>query len=403
MRKVWQHNSFHYWPVLFAFVLPFGGILLSWIIVFWAIHSFTLLKHFFNKKGSKTIWFLLPVLFFLLTLISGLLSHNRQEGGTAVEVKLSFLLLPYLLFLFNYRKGTYYKVIGWYIAGLLATMVCLMGIGTGVLLKSGHFPYYMDFSYFLHPSYFSMYLCLGIVFLLVLPKNTLMPFLQHRFVLPLALLFLSAGVFLCASKIGMVIFLLTLPVAGIYRYRAYFTIKKTVVLIAGIGVSAFFFTRLFPDSLNRLYAVKNINYEALNKSSTESTEVRLLIWRECTAILPEAGFWGFGIGDCNDKLYERYQQQGLTGAFEHRLNAHNQYFQTILGLGYPGLILLLALTLGLVVYGIVQRDMLFILLGVVFTLNFCVESMLQTSAGNLCFVFFTSIITAFYDKRHSVQ
>lgn len=402
-RRSWQHNSFHYWPVLFAFALPFGGVLLSWIIVFWALHSFTLFKRFFTVEGLKPAGFILPVIFFILTLISGMLSDNRKEGGTAIEVKLSFLLLPYLLFLFRYRQGTYYKVISWYIAGLLSALISLLAIGTGVFLKTGHFPYYMDFSYFLHPSYFSMYLCLGIVFLLVLPKEKLIPFLQHRLVWPLVLVSLSAGIFLCASKMGMVIFLLILPVAVAYRFRNYFTLRKTIFLVAGLAVLLFFFTRLFPGSLDRLYAVKNINYGALNKGSTESTEVRLLIWRECIALMPEAGFWGFGNGDINDKLYRRYEQEGLTGAFEHHLNAHNQYFQTLLGLGYPGFLLLLLLTLGLAGHGIVRRDVLPVLVGFVFTLNFCVESMLQTSAGNLCFVFIITLIMALYDKRNPAQ
>jgi O-antigen ligase len=402
MKANWQNRAFNYWPLAFAFALPFGGILLSWVIAAWAIHSFTLIPIRIKKNGWHSIWFYSLILFFLLTVISALLSTNAKEGATAIEVKLSFLLLPYLLFLFRYPKIVYYQSILSYVLGLIISLIVLLVMGSVQYLQNGKFPYYMDFSYFLHPSYLGMYLGIGIILLLVTPKEKLMYLERFPILTWGVILFLCFGVVLSASKMGMISLILTLPFALLYRMRHFFTVKKALYLGGGLLILGFFFTRLFPESLNRLYAIQTIDANNMNKTSTESTEVRLLIWKECKALVSEIGLMGFDVGDVNDKLYERYQQQGLTGAYEHRLNAHNQFFQTLLGMGYIGGLVLFFLTLGFTIFGFIKRQWLFSLIGFIFILNFCVESMLQTSAGNLEFVFILTLLTSFYETKEMV-
>lgn len=401
MNKSQPHIWFNYWPMLFAFALPFGGVVLSWIIAFWAIHSFTLIPSRIQKQGWKSVWFAAFIVFFFLTCLSAGYSQNTREGLTAIEVKLSFILLPYLLFLFSYPKETFYKTILTYTLGLIVNLKVLLIIGTFSFIQTGHFPYYMTFSYFLHPSYLSMYLCFGVLLLLLLPPDKLLYLGKHRLLFWVLILFLVMGILLCASKMGMLIAFLVIPLALLWRMRNFFTLKKALVLIIGVIVLVFFFSRLFPESLNRLYSVGNVDIERIDKNSTESTEIRLLIWRECQHLLPEAGFMGFGVGDVNERLYRQYEQNGLSGAFEHKLNAHNQYFQTFLGLGYPGIIILSFLTLGIFIFGCLKKNGLIALTGIVCVLNFCVESMLQTSAGNLGFVFVVCLIMAAYERKIS--
>ncbi len=399
MKTNWRNNSFNYWPLVFAFALPFGGIVLSWIIAVWSIHSFTLIPMRIKKNGWRSVWFGALVLFFVITLISAALSTNTAEGITAIEVKLSFLLLPYLLFLFKYPKTVYYQSIVSYIVGLVISLFSLLIIGGVQYLQMGQFPYYMDFSYFLHPSYLGMYLAIGIVLAVMIPNEKLMFLQSSRILFWSVILFLCFGIVLSASKMGMISLILTLPFALLYRMRHFFTFKKALYLGGGLLLLGFFFTRLFPESLNRLYSIQAIDANHLNKTSTESTEVRLLIWKECKALVTEIGFMGFDVGDVNDKLYERYQQRGLTGAYEHRLNAHNQFFQSLLGLGYLGAFVLFFLTMGFSIFGFIKRQWLFCLIGFIFIINFCVESMLQTSAGNLAFVFMLTLLSSFYETK----
>lgn len=402
MKANWQNNGFNYWPLVFAFALPFGGIVLSWIIALWAIHSFTLIPIRIKKNGWRSVWFGALILFFVLTVISALLSTNGKEGATAIEVKLSFLLLPYLLFLFRYPQTVYYQSVVSYVLGLIVSLIVLLLMGAFQYMQNGEFPYYMDFSYFLHPSYLGMYLSIGIVLLLVIPKEKLIYAKRFPILTGCVILFLCFGVVLSASKMGMISLILTLPFALLYRLRHFFTVKKALYLVGGLLILGFFFTRLFPQSLNRLYSIQMVDTGNIDKTSTESTEVRLLIWRECRTLVSNIGLMGFDVGDVNDRLYEQYQQQGLTGAYEHRLNAHNQFFQTLLGMGYLGGFVLFFLTVGFTIFGCIKRQWLFALIGFIFILNFCVESMLQTSAGNLEFVFILTLLISFYETKELV-
>jgi hypothetical protein len=99
-------------------------------------------------------------------------------------------------------------------------------------------------------------------------------------------------------------------------------------------------------------------------------------------------FAGVGVGDANDALYDAYQENGLTGAYEHKFNAHNQYLQTFIGLGLVGFLSLLSLTLLPLVRTALRKEFLPFIFFLLIVLNFFVESMLQTAAGVLFFGFF---------------
>ena len=86
-----------------------------------------------------------------------------------------------------------------------------------------------------------------------------------------------------------------------------------------------------------------LNAKGLDKTSVESTTVRVLIWNEASQIIKQNLWVGVAPGDANDALYEGYNQNGLTGAYAKKLNAHSQYFQTTVGLGLIGLASLLSL------------------------------------------------------------
>jgi len=114
----------------------------------------------------------------------------------------------------------------------------------------------------------------------------------------------------------------------------------------------------------------------------------MLIWNECIQITKDNFLVGVGVSKANEKLYKTYDENGLTGAYEKKLNAHNQFFQTIIGLGIVGFSILFYLTVGVVFHAVRSKNHILLFFGLLITLNFLVESMLQTSAGNVFYVFF---------------
>jgi O-antigen ligase len=127
----------------------------------------------------------------------------------------------------------------------------------------------------------------------------------------------------------------------------------------------------------------------IDKNSVESTAVRRLIWNEAIQITKQNLVLGVAPGDANDALYDSYKQNGLTGAYAKKLNAHSQYFQTAVGLGLIGLCSLLAMFIIPLIEN-KKRTVLFFI--VIIALNFVTESMLQTMAGSIFFGYFYGII-----------
>ena len=129
----------------------------------------------------------------------------------------------------------------------------------------------------------------------------------------------------------------------------------------------------------------------IDKSTTESNAVRVLVWQQAIQLIKEKPILGYTPGDVNDKLYASYKENELTGALENKLNAHNQFLQTSLGIGVIGLLILLSLILFPIINGIKTKNVLIIFFSFLLFLNFIVESMLQTSAGTLFFTFFIGL------------
>jgi O-antigen ligase len=135
--------------------------------------------------------------------------------------------------------------------------------------------------------------------------------------------------------------------------------------------------------------VDALRTENIDKTTTESTAVRMLIWKEARNIVRDHPAFGISPGDSNDELYERYKMAGLTGAYAKKLNAHSQYYQTAVGLGLIGLISLIVVLFSPLFSG---RDRLMVFFLLICAVNFLTESMLQTMAGSIFFGYFYGML-----------
>ena len=379
---------FYFFPVLFSFCLPFGSNLLSWLIVGWTFVSFfnwrkTELRSIFSHRGA---WLLL--VFFAATLVSALLSTNQKEAGFAIEVKMTFLIFPYLFFCFSWPLAILRRCVIAFVSGcFFATLYLLLRATSYSIGGQTEYFFYTLFSDFLHASYFSMYLLSALAFLMILYPTW---FHQQKAILKSTWLFgavFIAGIFLCASKMGLITFFIVFPLLLLYRWRGKFPLRKSLSLLLGLAILVALVLFMLPQTTERLIRLTQFS-STVDKTSSESSAVRLLIWEQCLEIIRERPILGQGVGDANDLLYQRYELNGLSGALLHRLNAHNQYFQTAIGLGFVGLLLLVLLTFWQLIAAFIKRRVLLLVFALIISLNFLVESMLQTSAGVLYFTFF---------------
>ena len=391
--------AFNFLPVLFAFLLPFGGFL-SVLLILWFLASWFCFNRQTFLSGLKNKWFLCMIFFFLLHCIGGLMSDNFQEGISGIERKLSFLAFPYFFFLFRIRPDTIRRMMIAFVSGcFFALLACLLR-SSYVYFSSGENEFFYNlFSYFIHSSCFSMYLLFaGLIIIFVypvwFPEDKWLPVISYFFVI-----FFLAGIFLCASKMGFIAAAVMMVLVPLIKFRGklnFVNVLLGLVLMSGILIGAM---KLFPKPFERINnAFTTVSAENIDKTSIESTTVRLLVWKEARKIIRENFWTGVGVGDVNEVLQEKYKQEGLTGALEHNLNAHNEFYQTTIGLGIWGLIVLLLLTFGSLIYGVLKQQHLLVAFSIIIILNFLVESMLQRQDGSLFFVFFLCLLLGHYDK-----
>lgn len=382
-------------PLLIAFFLPFG-INYAIFIIIWTVSFFT-----FNdvksglKRAFQNKWIYVLLGFFFLHAIGYFFSNNKSEALTAIEIKLSFLAFPILLFASNYNELQVKKIVISFVSGcILVSVMCLFRVCFLYFFQDINAFFYSEFAYFMHPSYFAMYLVFALlIVMLFYPK-----WLAHLSNLNIKIGFISViflvSIFLCSSKMGLITAFLLLPTTLfiILFNKGY---KKMIIglilsLILGISITY----KLFPSPFERLKVAFKVtaSSQIIDKTDAESTAVRILIWKESIKLITENFWLGTTAGDANDKLIQSYQKEGLSGALIKKLNAHNQFLQTFIGTGFLGFVLLLIMTLFVTIYGFIKRNYILVLFSVLMICNFLVESMLQAQAGFIFFVFFLCLL-----------
>lgn len=390
-----------YWvlyPQLVALLIPFG--INSGLVVFIWLLSFLFFSHpkeILNKFSLlvQSKWFYVMALFFLIHVLGLFYSENKHEAGTAIEIKLSFLAFPLLFFSHKFNESQLLKVVTTFVSScFLVCVSCLFRAFYLHYFKDIDAFYYSSFSYFLHPSYFSMYLLSSLCIVLLYYKS----WLPHLKNITAKLVFMSIVFILCiflsASKIGLLAFFIVIPLIGcIWLYRNGY-VKWIFASLFLLIVLLFLVFKFVPGPMERIKVALSVTQsnQVIDKTATESTAVRMLIWEQAMQIIKQHPIIGTSPGDANDALYKAYAENGLTGAYEKKLNAHNQFFQTFIGTGIIGFLILSIITIYLIVHGIVKKNYFLSIFGFIITLNFLVESMLQTQAGVIFYSFMLCIV-----------
>ncbi|MBS1637637.1 MAG: O-antigen ligase family protein [Bacteroidetes bacterium] len=393
MRDIYQQWFFAF-PMLMACVLPLGVGMAS-IAAAWLLSYFI----FGDVRKSfpalfRNPWYYIITGFFLLHVLALFYTANHGEGGFSIEIKLSFLAFPMVLFTHAFSREILLKILGSFVVGCVFSCLFNIARASYYYISEGiNYFYYSDFTNHIHPSYYAMYLVMGILIVLWCYPAWFRNTWRARVALVTLIMFLSACVFITSSKLGIISWALLVPLTLIYIQLARRRYKLILILVFGFVASVAVAYKVFPKPFSRLEVMWKANSaEQIDIKSGESTVVRKLIWHESIAIIKENLWLGVGPGDANDVLYKVYEEKGMEGALRKHLNAHNQFLQTGIGLGLAGFILLLVMTVFTAILGVIRKNALLLLFSLLIILNFLVESMLQTQAGILFFVFFLCLL-----------
>lgn len=390
---------------LTAFLMPFGGIVISYSIVLNIAFFLSILFRSKQLRFTQTGFVILFTSFYLIHIVGLFYTDNLQAGWKDLQLKLSILLFPLLFSVSaSFIRINTEKLLASFIAGCTAAGVSCLVISA---FHFYHEPireyfFYSRLSWFLHPAYYSLYLNFAMAFLSWNRlKNTNRNNINTAAFYSLNFFF-AVLIILLSSKIGIITMVL-LVLFYIFLNLTNFKKTKNFLILLGVViilVSTFFILRISSD---RFMTMKEFfQTDTIDVTTIESTAARKLVWKSAVILLKEDWLWGVGNGDVNDVLKTQYQKTGLTGVYEEGLNAHNQFLQTWLGLGIPGLLLLLTNTIVMMVYSLGRRNYLLSIFLFLICSNFLTESMLQRQAGVLFFSFFFSVLI-FYSKRNEKQ
>lgn len=351
--------------------------------------------------GRKPL--ILAGLFILLFLWHGaglLFDPDRHEVWKSLERKLSLVAIPVMMILLaGMGKELEKWTLRGFFAGLAVTGLHMLVLTLADILGGRPvetFTYHaFTEPYAIGAIYYSCYLSAALYFLAFRrPEEQI-----DRFRLPLGIFFLILLLF-SASKLFIV---LTIPAAIWLIIKKYlknrgtnrFVIPILFLFILILGSIPFF---------NRISELGNTDFSVVSQEKYSydtpwnGLTFRMVLWRFAGEILEEKNAWltGTGIGSRQDILNTHYKEHGIylgneelgdTGYLDY--NFHNQYLETLVGTGIPGLLILGAILIFIFFTGMGKQFfpwMVYLLIAIFF----CTESMLERQSG---IVFFCLIWT----------
>jgi O-antigen ligase len=394
-RQAFHTKAHFYLTILIAFSLPFAILtplfialmLLNWLVEGDFKNKF---QNIFQNKFA-----LLFIAFYLLHLIGLLYTQNLDSGLFDVQVKLSLIIFPLIVASKKPDQDLLGNTIKAFVIGAIASALIMYFVaGYYFIFYSAHRFFYMEFAIFMHPSYLSMYINFAIAWLLFNVAKKTLPKPLFSLTLDLVVVaFLSFTNVLLSSKLGMITMFLLY-----FGFLIYFIIcrKKYLIGISAIlviVVSIYLVLRFVPEINGRISrAITAVSSSTTNQTDAESTAVRLLVWKAANQVISENPIFGTGTGDAKDELMKEYEKRGMTGALEHKLNSHNEYYQVFLALGLVGFLLLLSNLFFPLFFAIKTSNIVYLLFLLIIIINFFTESMFETQAGVIFYAFFNSLL-----------
>jgi len=431
MREKIHFKIYRILLYIFAFALPFSTpslmylrldhsyfnvtpLLLGLFLLNWLFEANFKTKFQRIRENKLTFPFVAMVSFYLLYVIGLTYSTNLDFAGKDILLKVPFLLFPLLIFTANPSmwkpKMAQNLLFTFALGSLFALIVSLINsfLRCGETLSIDYFLYGRA-SLFFHPSYASQYYCFSFIIILYFLINKQLHSWKKIIAWLMFLLF-PMEIVLLNSRTGLLAFVIILLVFASYIFI--FNWKKSLRFIAYMSVLVCILVaslNLVPEQANRLFTTINnlFNKEVktLNNTTESKTEqpnknamfgridvARTQVWESAVEVIRDHPILGVGTGDIKEALMEKYIKHDFPVAQEKNLNAHNQFLQVTVTLGFVGLAVFLAVIASIFWISWKKRSILLLLFGLLCAINFWTESMFEKQIGVMFFAFFFALL-----------
>ncbi len=371
--------------------------------------SFCLIVRFFlEKRKGQSIFHhpevLLPILLFLVFLLS--IPTHFPMDFQLLDRWLLLIVLPGLFFLnlevLSERTIHSYLLKGLTLGNLLVGILNIVRAlyssikldGNILVFDSsleggkpfwfsidhgGNYFFGIDFSTFMHPSYWAMYLLINVVILwkqvefgnIVIIKNSIARWCLVIFFLALIGM-LSSRAGILAAFVLVILLIINDLVIEIRRKH----VKEVIILTLSLLLTSSFF--LNPRVLNLMQTLNDSSY---------SESPRFRSWKVALEIIDQHWLLGVGVQHSQDELNKIYERKGFNENLINNYNVHNQFLETFVATGIIGLLVLMAIFVFGFRQAILTRNMVLGLFLVNLIIHYSFESMLSRYHGVVVIAF----------------
>lgn len=384
--------------LLLAFSLPFYRQIVVYLIALWVL-AWIAEGRFRSKwelfKSRQAYFWALSAIVWI-QIIGMSYSMDTPEGWFQIEKKLSLLIFPMVLSTVRFSKEEIQKIIKFFVAGVwLAGTICFIRALSITLAKNDtDYLFYNYFSWFIHPTYFGLYLSIALLFVITKMSGSRNAPLHRRILVFTSFIYTLLLIILLNSKATLLTTALLIVIWQLALVFAKKRLNKTSISVFAVilllAVGALFYpktTRRINAAFKSLTSISQIDPSKV----TDGTAIRLLIWKESVDLIKAKPLSGYGTGSSEKVLIEKYKDKNITYAQQTRLNAHNQFFHQMIDNGIPGLLALLLLLFFPFYHSFRKKDYFFMALVAILGINMMFENMLGLQAGIVFTAFFCGL------------
>jgi len=378
-----------------------GLAIMLWIVV-WVIEGNFKTK--FQLFKQPWLWF--PVVLYVLYIIGIFYSSNMAKASIAIEHKLTLLLAPFLIGAGNsFRRQHLGLALFTFVnAGVVATIAAYIFAlykGFSGVYHSAPLIDYITYENLavaigFQPIYFSLYLVFAIFALLALYRDERFIgqwfYLNHKLSITV-LLFLFITIVLLSSRMELLALIITAILTLLIFIKDRKLILKSLgllIVICLVGAVVILSSRVNRERFSEMFDLKADYTE--NKYGGRS--IRIEKWKNTLECWSQSPVFGVGTGDMQSELNRTYEKNNFELALQYKFNPHNQYLETALAIGIPGLIALLCWMFSFFWLSIKSGDWLLFSFGSVVSISMITESMLERQWGIVFITIFSALLIA---------
>jgi O-antigen ligase len=388
----------YYHLLLFAVSLPYDRLYSELALISLTVHTLIHIRKE-NLLQIKLSSILVPVAIYLLTLLGTIYTKFYGEAFYEWERQLAILLFPLIILYngFNFRKYCLSILLGLAFSCFLA--IVYLYYTAFVVISYNHLPLSSIFSNAfinhnfsapidMHATYFSMYIALGAIALVMALLNK--PGRMERWVYLLMLLVLMLGLIQLSSRAVLIAVAIIVNIAIPFlllnaKKRVYFVLFAILISLSGF----YALTRI--DNLRTRFIIdlkEDLTQAGINNNILEPRVIR---WDCAWHLVKQSPVYGNGSGSEVALLKEVYYQRKLYNSYINDLNAHNQYLSILVKTGVIGFCILLYILFAGFRDAIRYRDLTFAAFMIIIAVVSFSENILDANKGIFFFSFFFSL------------